>query len=70
MIRESFGGGFELMRNGDVNGLWKMMVDRIEYAISLYSSCRILTHFASKRYWMADAHSLGDASPSQGSIRH
>ena len=25
-----FGGGFELMRDGDVNGLWKMMVDRIE----------------------------------------
>ncbi|EJD05634.1 high nitrogen upregulated cytochrome P450 monooxygenase 2 [Fomitiporia mediterranea MF3/22] len=26
----AFGGGFELMRNGDVNGLWKMMVDRID----------------------------------------
>ncbi|KAL5476669.1 hypothetical protein ACEPAI_2855 [Sanghuangporus weigelae] len=26
----AFGGGFELMRDGDVNGLWKMMVDRID----------------------------------------
>ncbi|KAH8115860.1 high nitrogen upregulated cytochrome P450 monooxygenase 2 [Phellopilus nigrolimitatus] len=26
----AFGGGFELMRDGDVNGVWKMLVDRID----------------------------------------
>lgn len=26
----SFGGGFELLRDGDVNGIWKLMSDRGE----------------------------------------
>lgn len=34
----AFGGGFELLRDGDVNGLWKTMVDRIECVHSLIHS--------------------------------
>lgn len=38
---DRFGGGFELLRDGDVNGLWQMMVDRIESAFC-FSSILIL----------------------------
>ena len=31
---DSFGGGFELMREGDRNGIWKMMEVGVKYSIS------------------------------------